>query len=120
MVHIRVVLNEDFENVDSLLSKAEEREEVFVDSISLIVVDDTDLASVRELDHLGILKVDHILNGQRDLDTVTVVVAPEDDSLEALYPFLGAGCTIGSEVVGSMMSYNGKVKTVFVIVNDIG
>lgn len=52
-----------------------------VDGIRLIVVDDADLASICKLHHLGFLNVKDILDRNRNLDAVSIVVRAEDDSL---------------------------------------
>ena len=76
-----------------------------VDGKRLIVVNDTNFAGVGEFQHLGLLDVDDVPDGQGDLDAVAVVVGPEYDPLEALDPFLGAGGAICLEIVGPVVGH---------------
>lgn len=52
-----------------------------VNRISLIIVDDSNLARVREINNLTVFNVDDILDWQRNLDAVTLVMRAEDDLL---------------------------------------
>lgn len=114
------VLDQDFENIDGLFTRVEEREEVLVDSVCLVVINHTNLTGIRKVHHVGVLDVDDIVNRKRDLHAVAIVVAPKYHSLEALYPLLGAGGTIGPEVICAVTGHNSKVDALFVFVGDLG
>jgi hypothetical protein len=89
-----------------------------IDSVCLVVVDDAYLARIGKIQHVGLLDVDNILDGEGDLDAVTVVVRAEDDPLEALHPLLGTLGTVGSKVIGAVVGGDGKVDALFVLVCD--
>lgn len=69
----------------------------------LVVIQNTNLASIGELQHMNILDIYDILNRKRDLDAVTVVMRPEDNPLYRLDPFLGAGRAVRTQMVGAMV-----------------
>lgn len=52
-----------------------------VDSIRLIIINDANLACICKLNHLGFLNVKNILDRDGNLDTVSIIVRAEDDSL---------------------------------------
>lgn len=132
----RCILDKDFKNVDCFLAKAEERKEIlgfcqlnlllttergsgvthFVYRVRLVIVNNTDLARIGKLDHLTVFNIQDVLNRQRDLDAISVVVRSENNSLEALDPFLGARSTVCPEVVRSVMCDDGKVKAILVFI----
>ncbi len=67
---------------------------------------------------MRLFDVDDILDGERDLDAVAVVVRPEDDPLQTLNPLLGALGAVGPEVVGSVVSRHREVNGFLVLVVD--
>lgn len=69
---------------------------------------------------MSILNVDHILEGERYLDAIAVIVRPKNDALQALNPFFGALCAVGFEVVGSVMRDEREMDTILVLVIPIG
>ena len=71
----------------------------FVNGICLIIVNNSDLASIRELNHLRVFNVNDVFDRQRNLDTVTIIVASKYDSLEALNPFFGTWSAVSPEVI---------------------
>lgn len=52
-----------------------------IDCICFVVVDDSDFTRVGKLNHLCVLNVNDILDRQRYLNAVSVVMASEDDPL---------------------------------------
>lgn len=91
-----------------------------INSVGLVVVDDTYLTRIGELHHLGLLDINDVLDRQRDLDAVTFIVTSEDDTLETLHPLLCTWGTIGAEVVGAMACHDLEVEAVLVFVDDAG
>lgn len=85
-----------------------------VDSIRLIVINDTELAGF-QIKHLDLLDVKHVPDGQTDLHAVTFVAAPEYDPLETTDPFLGTMWGVCSEVVGTMVRFESEVQALFVL-----
>lgn len=89
-------------------------------SICLVIVDDAYLARLSEIQHVGLLDVDDILNRERNLDAVAVVVRPENDPLEALDPLFGALRAVGPEIVRPVVRDDSEVYPFLVLVGDVG
>ena len=111
------VLDHYLEDVYSSLAGGKEGKKVLVDSVRLVVVNDTYLTRLCALDHVRLLNVDNVLHGQRDLDAVAVVVGAEYDPLQHLDPVAGAGLAVGAKVVGPLGGDNVKVQAVVVVGN---
>jgi hypothetical protein len=86
------IFDQDAKDIEGFFAKAEERKEILPDlaaelssaditylinGVCLVIINNTYLASLSELDHLAVFDVDNVLYGQRDLDTVPIVVRPE-------------------------------------------
>lgn len=69
---------------------------------------------------MHLFDVDYVLNGQGDLDAVSVIMRPEDDSLNRLDPLLGTRSTIRLQVVCPMMGGHGEVGAFLFLVCDVG
>lgn len=65
---------------------------------------------------MRLLNIDDIGNRQRDLDAVSIVVAAENDTLDALHPFLGTRAAVGAEVVCAMPGNHVEVGAILVLV----
>lgn len=95
----------------SQLSMPRNRDRIsyLVNRICHIIINDPDFACLRKLHDLAILDIDDILNRQRDLNTVSLIVRAEDNLLERFDPFLSTWCTVGFELVLSLVSDNFEV-----------
>lgn len=85
----------------------------------LVVIQNTNLASIGKLQHVNILNVDDVLNRQRDLDAVAVIMRPEDDPLYGLDPFLSAGCTVRAEMVGTVVGGHDEIEPLLLLIRDV-
>lgn len=85
----------------------------------LVAVDNADLAGVGKFDHMGLLNIDDVGDGERDLDSVAFIVTPEDDALQTLDPFPGTGGALGPKRVGPVGGDNLKVDALLVLVGDV-
>jgi hypothetical protein len=124
------LIDKEGENIDGLLLEPKEGEEVLRNeskSVSqsrngplkkmthlvygkgLVVVNDPYFTRVGRLDHVDLLNVEDVGNGQRDLDAVAVVARAEDYSLQALDPFLSRKVRVGAELIGPLVRRQAEI-----------
>lgn len=90
-----------------------------VDGIRLIIVNNTQLAGF-QIKHLDLLDIDHVANGQADLDAVTFVSTTKYDPLKTVHPILGTVRCVCSKIVGAVICLEGEMQALFVVVGKGG
>ena len=67
----------------------------------------------REINDWTFFNINHIVDGQRDLDTVPIVMRSENDFLQSFDPFFGTCMTVCFEVVRSLVGHDIEARIVF-------
>lgn len=86
-----------------------------VDSICFVTIHNAYLESLRELDDWTFFNVDDVLDRQRYLDTVSVIVRSKYYLLQCLHPFFGTCMTIRFQIICPLMSNDREARHIFAL-----
>lgn len=82
----------------------------FINGIGLITVNHPNLKRISDLlNDRAFIYVNNVLDGQRYLDAVAIIVGSKYDFLKCFNPFLGTSSTVCLEMVHPLMSDDGEV-----------
>jgi hypothetical protein len=66
-----------------------------------------------------LLDVQNVFDRQGDLDAISIVVRPEDGTLDALDPFFGALRGVRPEVIGALFSCDREMDAFLIAIGDL-